>query len=363
MTNQIHSKFAKRGVAAIIVTIAFSLLFVSIVVGLTALSIREQRQAGDIDQSNRALASAEAGIKDALSRLATNNGYRENICTSHNIGGADIVCRTVTVSNGPVITTQNKDEGRMAWIHTGTDSSGSPSGVSKVNINWAKSDEADDVASGYDWSGLGVTTLYPTFPPTWGGPAALEVTVVYWLRRGVGSPPTSPNTLMSVDSTWLNSVGNVLPSKTFLLWPSGGDHSPVRGHGELTATCSATPTFSAGKYHCGTGEVDLGAALEIPNPMDYGMVFKFRPRYRGTHVRADFSNGTSTVNIQDTAIRIDVTAKSGNIYKRLVAEKALESSARDNIFDSAVYSGSTDGICKNMKIRNDYSVVDANNCP
>lgn len=358
MIRRIPTRSSERGVAATIVTIAFALLFVTIVVGLTALSIREQRQAGDIDQSNRALAAAEAGIKDALSRLATDSGFREN-CTGGRVGDAEWTCRVVSSTAGPVITTQNRDEGRMAWVYTGKDAvSGANSGVSNVNIKWAMMG-TDDVVSGYSWGSLPGASLYPTYPPAWSGPAALEVTVVYWKRA------PAPAAGESVDSGWLTSVGGVMPSKTFLIWPHGGDHSPISGHSAFSATtnCGMSSPANTEGYYCTTGDVNLGSALNISSPEDYGMVFKFRPRYRGTHVRADFTNGSSKVDIQNTAITIDVTARSGNIYKRLIAEKSLESSARDNIFDSAIYSGSTDGICKNMKVAADYSLIDPNNCP
>ena len=353
----------RRGVAAIIVTVAFALLFVVLVIGLTALSIREQRQAGDTDQANRALAAAEAGIKDALANnLTSTSGCDTNLGAGGNgidgTGQVGWTCRVISQTNGPVIATLSKDEGRMAWVYDGVTDGGAVQAVESFTLKWAATN-TDDVSDTYDWTSLSGTSLYPTSPPDWGGPAAIEMTVVYWKLTG-----SDPKT---VDGAWLDSHDDSFSTKTFLIWPYQGDHSPQPGHSAIRASivCDKTTFVSAG-YYCGTtSKIDLKNALSLPDAAtNYGMTFKFRPRYRGTHLRADFSNGATTVNVKNSAITIDVTARAGNVYKRLVAEKSTESSARDNIFDAAIFSGSTvDGICKNMKVYGDYSVQSPNNCP
>jgi Tfp pilus assembly protein PilX len=69
-----------QGSAALITTIAVSAILVVLFVGITTIATREIRQSINADNANRALYAAEAGVEDAVRRLADDPRVREENC-------------------------------------------------------------------------------------------------------------------------------------------------------------------------------------------------------------------------------------------------------------------------------------------
>lgn len=355
------------------VTVAFALLFVVMVVGLTALSIREQRQSGDTDQSNRAFAGAEAGIKDALSMLDKEPRTTINDCADSRAskpldtsGQYSITCMTITQSPGPIESQADKDESKSAYVfmsgQPAPDGGGGPtSWADKLEFFWSRKASGDS-APAAALSG----TMYPSFDGSspWIQPAAVELTFVYWK---VSNP--SNDTSIDVGSGSFDTNKSLM-TKTYLIMPSAAgttkdDGSPVHSP-KIKSSCSTTLTGppSKNEYYCklmqGTNSyIDLQTVFG-GTPRDYRFVFKFKPRYSKTSYYANFTAGGTPVKVPATSAVIDVTAKSGNLYKRLRAERSLETRARGTVFDSAVFSG-TD-ICKNLSVDSANNTKSYNNC-
>lgn len=83
------------------------------------------------------------------------------------------------------------------------------------------------------------------------------------------------------------------------------------------------------------------------------LFLKIRPRYSGTSYKLEFFDSTgAALEVPDGFATIDVTARSSNYYRRVVAKKKLAPTVYDGIFDNAIFSGKN--ICKNMQIYKDF---------
>jgi len=82
-------------------------------------------------------------------------------------------------------------------------------------------------------------------------------------------------------------------------------------------------------------------------------ILRIRPRYNSANFAITFydQNGIQ-VYLPDGYATIDVTARSGSYYRRVVAKKQLVPTVYDGVFDNALFSGSD--ICKDLKIYKDY---------
>lgn len=369
------------------VTVAFAILFVVVVVGLTALSIREQRQAGDTDQSNRAFAAAEAGIKDALSMLDVDANKTIGSCSDaeahKNLDGPDYgyTCLTITQQPGDIDSRGDKDESKSAYVFmAGQPLPNGGGGDDKawadhLNLYWSRKASGDKPPLS-SLSG----PLYPAYDGStpWNQPAGVELTFIYW-------KVSNPINETSIDVASGSFDGNKsLMTKTFLIMPGQAgsnkdDGSPVHGippTPKIQSSCNiplsgpTTPTLKK-EYYCklmqsgkASDGIDLrNIVFDGGDPKDYRFVFKLKPRYSATSYYAGFTAGTGPDKqtlVPATSALIDVTAKSGNLYKRLRAERSLETRARGTVFDSAVFSG-TD-ICKNLSVDSSNNTKSYNTC-
>jgi hypothetical protein len=67
--------------------------------------------------------------------------------------------------------------------------------------------------------------------------------------------------------------------------------------------------------------------------------------------------------------QIDVTARTGDLYRRIKAEKVIAPTVLDNLFDSVLYAGngsndsSSRDICKNLVVRENGTLAPASSAP
>lgn len=371
LSKKFRSKSSKRGVASLIVTVAFALLFVVLVVALTALSLREQRQASDSDQSNRAFTAAEAGIKDALSRLNKDSGLEINNCESYMLDSTNQygwTCLTITRKSGDIEGKADKDESKTAAVYMAGQPApdgggGNTSWADHLNFYWSKRNTTDKKPSSAPPS-----PTYPSLsdPSSWDKPAGIELTFVYWKPNDTANPKDISVGLNSFDSN------KSLMTKTYFIMPSAnggtnGDASPVHTANNISSSCSETSLSGRpGKkdYYCklvqnSTDGIDLDTVFG-GDSKDYRFIFKVKPRYSSTNYYAAFTANGDQVMVPATSAIIDVTARSGNVYRRIRAERSLETRARGTVFDSAVFSG-TD-ICKNLTVDSGNNTKTFNSC-
>ncbi|MFO0862925.1 MAG: hypothetical protein U0516_04380 [Candidatus Saccharibacteria bacterium] len=351
-----------KGATSLLIVVAVSLILITIVVGITTLSIRQSRQALNTDLSNRALAAAKSATQDAaLAALndpqinypnCNGSGARNSVGTvssaeavkftrpvvSADTGNqTEIVCRTL-VSTAPSISGQlKKDEDTQILLTLDS--------VARIGIVWNK-EGVDSVNPGY--SG----TIYPA-SSGYSNAAGLELSFVYWPKSGVNAPPGI---------------------KTFYVMPGNSDQSDlsshrINGNSIVTSNCSSS---LVDEYNCylilDTNNPNTINNLGI-NPSVFNIAMRITARYAQATYQALFYKTTSeyvgnppTANVQNTKAVIDVTAKVGNLYRRVQAEQPI---GNLSFLDSVLYSGGS--ICKNLVVYDDHtsspSVGDGkNNC-
>lgn len=75
-------------------------------------------------------------------------------------------------------------------------------------------------------------------------------------------------------------------------------------------------------------------------------VLRLKSRYAGMHYSLQFYNGAALKSVPDQFATIDVTARSGDVFRRIIYKVRLASGAAN--VDYAIYSDTN--ICKNMSV-------------
>ena len=352
-------KLHPRGITSLLVVSAIALVFSTIIVGLTSLSIKEAKQALSNDLSNRALAAAVSSAQDASAWVKDNPGKQYPNCdgtgqapttfnpTTANVKGTSlikydltsssqtnyktsIVCRTVTISTNTPTGQINKDQ----TVEFFTFLPNGP-GATKLNLKWGTNKKALTVAE---------SDMYPVYPDTASlinypvdAAASIEISAVYW--------PSNGNTQA------------YLPINSSLIVPTSTPKD-LSISNYITGSCSTYVKIN--DYACNV-TVDLGHYTGTDIPSNDKIIVILRSRYKNTDYQAQFfdsSNKPLTVNPSQAII--DVTAKVGNYYRRIRAEKPLQGSSYIN---DVLYSSKN--ICKNMTAVDDgsFSLASGNNCP
>lgn len=307
----------RLGITSLIVVVGLALLLVGIISGVTVLSVREQRQSTDTDQSNRAIQAAESSAREVAQQLTRNPDYEEKNCTQPAFAsppGTDIaiVCRrVVSVTSDPIESYLNNRDSSTEVL-TAADP------VTQMDISWAKAGQ------------FGVTTaLSSLYPAITGGasynrPAMIELTVFSWPRG-------------TADAGFLNSAQQSgIKTNTIVLVPNGSaDNSGYRP----SSTCGAPSPYSC------SARINFDSI--IANSANYSMAVRVTARYAPTTVLMQYyKNGFGAkAEVRNSKAMIDVTARSGNLYRRIVAEKPIGELGYVN----SVLGSATD-ICKALVV-------------
>ena len=349
------------GVTSLLFVLAIGLLLVIMVAGIAALTVREQQQASNTELSNRALQAAEAGVKAAAQKLEADSNYTKADCapgsdfSTLSLGsGQSISCITVSrVSQGGWSGYVESDKSQEFFA--GPDFSEAPNSPGYLKIEWndpGLGDSSNPVFS------IPPAKLYPPSIAGYNNAALIELNVIYWPTRDAN--PDSFRT-----ETFLIAPVNSSTSDT--------DANVRRG---VKATCSSgngyncTTTNAAGQqgFNVKTA-LNLGLADSVDN---YNFDIRIVPRYANTHFKLSaFGTDGAVVakNLLSNYAQIDVTAKSGNLYRRIKAQKQIKPTIYDSVFTSVLYTGkgtnddSQRDICKNFAVRlsgTDYVVGTAN---
>lgn len=441
----------QRGSAALIVTIAISLILVVLFVGATTIATRQIRESINSDNSNRALYAAEAGVEDAARRLAADPNFLEPTCNasatdatgrlasgqemkvSNSGTAADVAwtCRTITQSAAELTGNLSKDESLELNLSRSAnklapDSSSPAYALTRaryMTIEW--NDPKVDSTTPYGVGAVAAvaSSALPAYasPSDWGGrAAALEVTAT-WLPntlsaaqftamggvapiRTILASPVNSGT-QSVDFSPLNGgQGSCSGTATnnFSCWPVSGTQDPqgvtpgsLQSNGSVKCDNGSSLAFSckfpsnavtasgtSGKYdlrdimkteydaNYAAGNVSRPSVIQpdsvchtpsagdlAPDPADSTkncvLFLRLKARYASTSYSIRFFDAAGQpVYVPDGYATIDVTARSNNYFRRVVAKKRISPSVYDGVFDNALFSGTT--ICKTMQVYKDF---------
>lgn len=317
----------QRGVVSLITAIMVSILLISVSLGLLLLANGGTQQASDDELSLRAYATANGGIEWAYAQIL--NDINQNLALPNysNCGQANgtdatisqlfnaanqnaITCMTVTSQANALSGTLGKDEAAQVTV----DPQNVPP-VSNIVVSWLDQSKTPTEAfpSGlYNKYGL----INQNLPAgnTAGLIPGVELTIVNYYTSAAGD---------QVVPSQGYSIRNVV-----LLPQSGGETSSgptPQNPNKILVQCAPNPSGFA----C-TNSTKIPADPAHPaglapkgNPFPEGMIVYIRPLFPtfGFHynVCIELTNNTClTLSLQE--MTLDVTARSGPVYRRIVAK-------------------------------------------
>lgn len=355
--DKLSNKLASRpvGITSLLFVLAISLVLIVMVGGIAALTVREQQQASNTELSNRALQTAEAGVKAAVAKLSTEPGYSNTSCTapandttfsSLNITDQTITCATVTSIFSTTYEGFLETDRTTQFIYAPDANTDTPY---YLKLSWNAPSLGDPAANVAAF--LSTNSLYPAAGTNYANAAMVEMNIVYWPKA--------------------NATAESFKNATLLFAPGNNNNTNNR----IANTCTGTSTYS-----CTTTDVSatikgfsIATATDIAG-FDTGLynyAIRITPRYKGTHFSfaAYQIGGTDIAPAQSNKAQIDITAKVGNLYRRVKAEKIILPTAIETIGTSTLYAGrgSSDnvsyGICKTAVVNtyNNALTLDSGN--
>lgn len=352
MSSMKASMRRQTGGASLLTTVILAILLLGVVGGLATLSINEIRQAANTEQSARALSAAESGVAQLAEKIDTEVGSHERTaCNSEpstpttagppiEFGeNSAITCATVKAGDSEeTVGVVDRDQSYRIDL-SGAYKKGSPGTklpVTAMSIEWhGTGDVASAVLSGATFPKLATTSNLDS-------PAALELTYAHWSLSG--------QNIVALSQPEDYGIG----LKKVVFNPA------FNGPGVPENTCKADASAITDGYACTTRQSATADvmdppsrrfelnALSVPTTPDVKLVFKLTARYNGTHFRLKFYNGTEVLMVPQAYATIDVTARSNNLYRRVIAQKPLALTSSIDYLDNTIFSGKN--ICKDMKV-------------
>ena len=322
LLNSTINKLASRpaGVTSLLFVLAISLVLIVMVGGIAALTVREQQQASNTELSNRALQTAEAGVKAAVAKLSTEPTYSKDTCPvdvtdpfgSVSIPDQTITCATVTSLFSTTYEGFLETDRTTQFVYDPVSSLGTGTPY-YLKLSWNAPSLGDPATASF------AGKLYPEVAG-YNNAAMVEMNIVYWPKA--------------------NANAESFKNATLLFAPDNNSNTK----NPFANTCSG------GTYSCTTTDVSgaikgfsIATATGIPaaNVGNYNYAIRITPRYKGTHFAfAAYKNGGIDIApAQSNKAQIDITAKVGNLYRRVKAEKIILPSAIETIGTSVLYAG------------------------
>jgi hypothetical protein len=359
----------QRGVVALFTTIIISLLLVVITVSLITIETLQLRKAEDSEQSLRAYYTAEAGAEAAVAKILSKDpslwsgtNWSDQNCSSANSsftgydgpGQAGWTCQQVSFSGSPEGKLNQPDQAVTV------DPGHVTPGYNSVLLEWNQSSNA----SGYD---MGANMFSGNIPNAAqyaaGGYSAppVELSIVEYPNGGF-----SANDVCSYEGgAWVPNTCKVkLQNVVFApngIGPVGGSVDPYNAGnfnstGPVRSDCG--PIGRALPASVGGGNVGYNcwAAITNLNANDY--IFRLRSRYATSTYKMIFCHNSNAsdcnnpIAVPDGTATIDVTARAGQSYRRVIYKLPIAQGASGGL-NYVMYSD-TD-ICKNFSVINDVA--------
>ncbi len=328
------------GFVSLFTAIMISLLLLVITVSLISLEALQLRKAEDSEQTLRAYYTAEAGVEDAVSKVLSKSVTSDQTCASNASydipGAAGWTCQAITFSGTPFGKLDNPDLSKTIDPGKTTPAYGS------IILEWNQSTNTSTGFYNVNLAGgLPSQAAYNSAPP-------VELSIVEYPDGGFKA----------------SDVGTQVKLQQALIVPGGPtgqagatvNYGTLANHGPWRGDCRPLPRvnpFGATNYNCYAVISNLNASK------DY--MFRIRSRYTASAYRMTFKTGASgngtTVTVPDGTATIDVTAKAGQTYRRVISKLPLNDSASGRL-NYVLYSDGN--ICKNFDV---FDNVPVPGCP
>lgn len=340
-----------QGATSLLVVVGISLVFIVIISGLTALSIRESRQALSTDLSNRALAAAESYVKetaqnisDSPQSVADDNCDDEKstpiIISSEADNLTEVTCKTVSSSGTSIEREVEKDKTSVLY---------GIKGDYTMKFSWGKKAcDGEERLAPILGDYLDLDQIEPIFRVNESGclrpylPSGMELMFFSWR-----------------DAT-LNAIGGI-QAKTVLIMPKQAIkdvNTSSNFDGSLIGSDNSCKTQNQTEgYQCNF-ELNLAPYLGTVGADNVAVLV--RPRYSRTNYLAEFKQGNTPQPVQSNTALIDVTARVGDYYRRVTGQLKLDSIQNTNAISDVVYS--KDSICKRMTVGENFNQIRSNFC-
>jgi Tfp pilus assembly protein PilX len=336
----------ESGFVSLMTCIMLSLLLLVITLSMASIQSLQLRKAEDSEQTLRAYYSAEAGVEDAVSKVLSktiSQGVGDNTCHASSgfdaPGAAEWTCQYVSFSGNPTGKLDKADSAKTVDpLHTATP-------YRSVIIEW---NQSTNTTAAYHNRPTLLTGSFPTQAAYNGSPfdPPLELAVLEYPGSGFASNQvcTRPGVPAGCQALLQNLV----------IVPNGGagsiiNYAALLGHGPWSGNCgNLGRNYTVGGLPL-TGYNCYAVLNNVNTAKDY--LFRIRSRYSASAYRLTFRTGPngmgSTVSVPDGTATIDVTARAGQTFRRVISKLPLNQSAA-SMLNFVIYSD-TD-VCKNFDV-------------
>jgi Tfp pilus assembly protein PilX len=330
------------GFVSLFTAIIISLLLIVIVLSMVGLETLQLRKAEDAEQTLRAYYTAEAGVEDAVSKVLDDKiyaGHGDNVCnTDYNYdipGAAGWTCQEVSFNGSPTGKLENPDAAVTI----------APGNV-KYNTVLVQWDETNGNASQYDVP-VGNLPNSATYTSKYLAPP-IELAIVQYPPGGfaqsqVGTTVTLGNVLVVPGGPTANGQGPIYNYNSTGAPP---------GHGLYYGNC--IPNRGTGYKGLAT-PYSCYAVFKGLNGAD-NYLFRIRSRYMPTEYSMTFYLGANAVAVPTGTATIDVTARAGQTYRRVISLLPLGQGAASGL-NFVMYSDQN--VCKNFNVINNKAIPTA----
>lgn len=340
------------GFVSLLTCIIISLLLLVLTISLASIEDLQLVKAEDSEQSIRAYYTAEAGVEDAVSKVLSGTitpTLDDDVCNqdlTYDVpGDAGWTCQQVSFMGSPQGKLTTPDQAVSISPGKTNPAYGS------VLIEWDQSPDAN--AAMYNVNLGGGFPSQAAYVASY-APAPIELSIVEYPNGGFSSN--------QVCNGHGQPAGCAVTLENAVLVPGGGASGLVNysttnaftQNGPFKANCAPREATGAPGFAGKTGYNCYAILSGLNTGNDY--LFRLRSLYAASSYRLTFYSGNdgngSVVPIPTGEALIDVTAKAGQAYRRVIYDMPLEDGAASGL-NYVMYSDTN--ICKNFDVINNVA--------
>jgi Tfp pilus assembly protein PilX len=333
---------SEGGFVSLFTCIVISLLLLVVTLSMITLETLQLRKAEDAEQTLRAYYTAEAGVEDAVAKVLSQTispGVGDNVCNTNSNydipGAAGWTCQQVSFSGTPFGKLDTPDVAKT--VDPGQ------ANYKSVVVQWNQSTNGN----------AGFYNMPANAPHQLSGAASfaapIELSIVEYPVGGFSSNAVCVNGAPAGCSVKLENV---------VIVPGGGGAGANINYGGGLANigpqrgnCGPLPHAVGGGAGAGTSNNYNCYAILTGFNSAKAYIFRIRSKYTASAFQIVFKanpNGNGgVVTVPDGTATIDVTAKAGQTYRRVISKLPLNRGAAGGL-NYVMYSD-TD-VCKNFDV-------------
>ncbi len=320
----------QSGFVSMITVILISLLLLLVTTTMVTLEVAQLRKASDTEQSMRAYYTAEAGVEEAVKRVLAGSVLADQPCARVTYDTAEWSCQQIEVAGQP----SGKLASPNASVTVDPGFVAAP-GYNSVKIEW---DQSASVNPAYYNTSLPLPSQ-STYEATLPFAPPLEMTIVQYPSGNVSVNDVCVDGAVPPACRMLIQNALFLPGGAAVGTANYGAAAAFSTGGPYYGNCSAART----PYHC---QVILNG-FNGAN----GHMFRLQSRYGASAYRMTFYAGNNAsgavVDVPDGMVTIDVTAKAGTTYRRVIT-KVPSPQAPASGLNYVIFSDT--GVCKDFVV-------------